>query len=363
MFRGIVIIRIVSALFLLGVVSSSFRTPATAASQPETAGTDAKQATLADQSQPAVPIITPIHVDDVVIQSYEGTWDGENNLTPIGNIRFAILFDRQPDNNLLSDLYFSKETMFRFWIRRDEAGFWVLEETGTLDGSFQSVTLHLVSISGQTLTWLDPKRPRYASIQTTVSGDNFDMMVLVKEKVHAHFVLRRIRGDEEAALRKALDQQRTQPGRKDRERLLLRQRRLEALHEAQMSAAASPNDVEIQFTLAAALREVMKDAPPTRQELYARDLLAVLNQALNLSPSLPKAHYEIARYHLEVQPTAEGALDSARREADELAKLGSPLAETVHSAIATLSDGGQPQSGASASSRSTCVEACRSDAE
>ena len=47
-------------------------------------------------------ISSPVSIEDDQISRFEGVWAGEDNLTPLGPMPFAMVFERQENGDLFS---------------------------------------------------------------------------------------------------------------------------------------------------------------------------------------------------------------------------------------------------------------------
>jgi hypothetical protein len=278
-----------------------------------------------------------LRLADEQIARFQGAWSGPDNPTPLGNIPFAFVFDREEDGSLHAHSAMSRETWVDLRFHRDEAGAWVLTESASLAGlGVQRYTLHPVAAAGDTLEFVHLPRPDYLRLRAAAGPEELFLVVYLRGAEHVRFRLARQTGEMEAALRRSLAEARTRPAGRDARTLqdvAAGNADPEGLVAARGRAAARPQDPQARLDLADALGEAMNGAPLPRLAAYAAEMQQALREAVHLDPRHPRARYALAQYYLQAPPIAGGSLEKAAAEADTLAGLDPGLAQTLRTDI------------------------------
>ena len=150
------------------------------------------------------------------ISDFRGTWAAPENRTPMGSIPFAFVFDAEADASLHAHTALSAETWVDLRFHRDPERGWLLTEGGRLQGlGEQWHTLRPAEASGDTLDWVDVDHPEYLRCRMAADERSMFLLVLLRGKEHARFVLAHLDGDAEKQVRASLEAARTRPAAGD----------------------------------------------------------------------------------------------------------------------------------------------------
>ena len=280
----------------------------------------------------AKAISSPVPIEDDQISRFEGVWAGEDNLTPLGPMPFAMVFERQKNGDLFSHSALSQQTWVDLRFHKDEEGNWLLTEAAAMVGAgAQSYTLHPVKVSGDTLDWAYLEKPGFLNCRMTADAEKLWMIVYLHGEEHVQFLLHRMTGEAADEVRRAMIVAGKSTGEDDW-KLLRKSGEGEdpvEILKARAKVRMYPENAEAHLGLASALGEVIGEAPPDRVPLYAQELFASLQKAVDLDSTLPGAHYGLAKYYLQAPTFAGGSLEKAESEAETLIDLGSPLGEVA----------------------------------
>jgi hypothetical protein len=164
---------------------------------------------------------------DAWVSGFRGAWAAPKNMTPMGPIPFALVFDAETDGSLHAHTALSSETWVDLRFHRDTERGWLLTEGGSLQGlGEQWHTLRPAEASGDTLDWVDVEHPEFLRCRMAADARSMYLLVLLRGKEHARFALGHLEGDAEKQLRASLEAARTRPAVGDMAKL-----RSAAVHE------------------------------------------------------------------------------------------------------------------------------------
>jgi hypothetical protein len=164
----------------------------------------------------AEAVRVPVRISDDQIARFEGVWAGEENVTPLGPMGFAMDFRWDEDGSLHSHSALSKQTWVDLRFHRDESGTWLLTEAASLAGTGeQKYTMHPVRVSGDTLYYAYAEDPQFLNCVMTAGDDELFMLVHLRGEEHVRFLLSQVTGEDAVALRQELEAGRTRSGEDD----------------------------------------------------------------------------------------------------------------------------------------------------
>jgi hypothetical protein len=303
-------------------------------------------ATLLDWA-PAPPAWSrPADDLDAFVASLEGGWAGQDNVTPMGTMPFAVLFERQEDGGLHSHSALNRETFIDLRFAKDERGRWILHERAGLEGSgVQAYSLAPAGLAGGLRRWAYEPDPEFLTIDVGVEGDTMSMNVRLRGRDHVQFKLARL---PEAAVPELKRQMTLAAGRSPQEvsiaQAVGRSPRTEAadpVAAARRAVTENPADGRARLKLARALGAEIRRDSAANGPRYAFEMLEALQKAVELDPRLVEAYHWLAGYYLEAPPIAGGSLDKAEEVARRLAELDPESARALRSRIEARRSGGK----------------------
>jgi hypothetical protein len=139
-----------------------------------------------------------------VVARLVGVWVGMAEGTPLGDIRFPLAFDREPDGSVHARTDDGKGMYldFRFVER---GGAWLLVEEGEIPSVGKQT--HTLSPVPNATRWSD----KDVDVLVAIDGDTLVMTTAVHGKPHATFRLQRKSGPEGEQIRAQLEKQASHP--------------------------------------------------------------------------------------------------------------------------------------------------------
>jgi hypothetical protein len=280
---------------------------------------------------------------DAWIASLEGGWTGEDNATPMGQMPFTVLFDRGTQGELRAHSALNRETYIDLRFVKDDEGRWLLEEHAALEGlGEQAHTLVPVEAPGTLRRWIRPDSPDYLRVDVAIDGKTLFMDVVLRGKPHAQFQLDRIPDDELPRIREAMAAAAERDPQQASIHDFANERTVPAaILEARRAVAAAPSDARARLRLGQAIGELLTTDSMTYGPQFAGEMLATLERALELDPTIPETYRWLAGYYLNAPPIAGGSIEKAETLAHRLgeidAEAGSDLLATVQRARAGAS--------------------------
>ncbi len=259
----------------------------------------------------------------------EGVFAGEHNKTPFGEIPFAIEMVKEADGSVRGRAHADSETYLDFKFYLNEQGEILFSEGGGLPGPLvQSNVLELVSAEGDTLTFETKKRPGYLIAKVTADGDRLRIQAILRGKPHANLDLVRVRDEKQIADIRAWREQ----AKKAAAGSYLE--RLPRYAEAKVDPGLSKAERARQY-LAEAERFAAQLESGSRADVptIAMKMKVNLEKALELDPSLDKAHFMLAVWYLRAPEFAGGSAAKAREILQLLEERNSPLADALRKEI------------------------------
>lgn len=268
---------------------------------------------------------------DAWIASLEGGWIGEDNMTPMGRMPFALLFEKQDDGSYVTHSALNHDTWIRLRFFQEDDGRWLLEESGSLEGLGARGSV-LVPMEGDDNIhrWISPDDPRYLRVEMAVDDETLYMKVVIRGNEHAQLNLTRLPEDRLPAMRREF----TEAAKRSPEEASVHAYAnvddvAPAIREARQRIAADPEDAGARLDLAAALGEAIQANSATMGPRYAGEMLQSLLQAVELNPALPEAYQWLAGYYLNAPSIAGGSLEKAEEAARKLTELDPPAGQAL----------------------------------
>ena len=294
-----------------------------------------------------------------LVAALEGGWSGEENSTPFGKMPFVLLFDRQEDGSLHARSSLNSETYIDLRFSRDEAGRWILHEEAGMEGSgAQSYSLVPAGPHGGMHRWIWEEDPGFLTIDVGLDGDTMAMDVMLRGREHVSFRLDRLPEKSLPELRRELAlqaQQSPEEGTSIRDvveypptpaRAAESDQAGESADEAdpvtvsRRAVAQAPENADAHLALARVLGEAINRDPATGA-LYAFEMLAALETAIELDPELAEAYHWLVGYYLNAPAIAGGSVDKAEETARRLAEFDPQGGEALLAEVASRRGGSE----------------------
>lgn len=280
---------------------------------------------------------------DEWIAALEGGWTGEENLTPMGKMPFAVLFEWQEDGSLRSHSALNRETYIDLHFERDGEGSWILHEKAAMEGSgAQSYSLVPTDGPGELVRWIYAQDPDYLTIDMSVDRQALFMDVRVRGEEHAQFKLGRLPTEEWPELKRELTAMAEQaPGEGTSILDAVSDEEIPPpIREARRLLASQPQDAQSHLGLAQAIGEAIQADGAANGPRFAFEMLQALQTAVRLDPGLVEAYEWLAGYYLSAPPIAGGSIDKAEEVARRLAEVDPEAGRALLARVAAQRDGG-----------------------
>ncbi len=151
---------------------------------------------------------------DAFVASLEGAWAARAVETPLGEMPFALLFERRPDGSLSAHTPWDAETFVDVTFTRAGDGRWLLVEHARLpEAGEQQRILVPAGLAGSTRRFVDAADPDVLAVDLAVAEEAMEITVWVNGRRHVHGTLRRLPEEEVPGLRAQLEQMGRRPHR------------------------------------------------------------------------------------------------------------------------------------------------------
>ena len=266
--------------------------------------------------------------DDAWMEGMAGGWAGEDNMTPMGRMPFAMLFEAEEDGSLHAFTPFNSETWIDLRFYKDEQGRWLLDESAGMEGlGVQRHTLVPVDGPGEVRRWIYEENPEFLSVDVAKVDGKMMMQVMLRGREHAQFNLARLPESAIAELRESIEiASRRTPEEVPFSTVTGNPNPEPAVRAARAAIAAHPEQAQPRVDLAAALIEVMQE-DPSKAPVYAGEVLRELQTAVELDDQHAGAWTYLAGYYLNAPPIAGGSLERAAEAAEKAVALDSSAAQ------------------------------------
>jgi len=275
----------------------------------------------------SLPALATDGPTDAWIDQLEGGWYGESNATPMGDMPFALIFDRQDDGSLRAFTGFNQETWIELRFHRDGDGAWMMEEAAAMEGLGEQ-RQPLRANGPHDRGW------RFGGakdlvIDVVVDDERLDLDVDLRGRDHVHFLLDRVNDDEVPALRTTLAEQAARTTEEsgsfmDAIASLPAAEPSEDADDpiavARRAVYAAPDDARTHMGLAQALIAAI-EADPASAPMHAGSLIQSLQTAHELDPDWDEPYHGLVGYYLQAPAIAGGSIEKAEQTARALARI------------------------------------------
>ncbi|ANM28484.1 hypothetical protein ABI59_00850 [Acidobacteria bacterium Mor1] len=266
--------------------------------------------------------------DDAWMEGIAGGWAGEDNMTPMGRMPFAMVFEAEEDGSFHAFSPFNSETWIDLKFYKGEDGRWLLDESAGMEGlGVQKHTLIPVDGPGEVRRWIYEENPEYLTVDVAQADGKMMMQVMLRGREHVQFNLARMSDAETEQMREEIKiaAKRT-PEDMPFHTVAGEPNPDPAIRSARAAIAAHPEAAQPRVDLAAALLDAMQE-DPAKAPLYAGEVLRELRTAVELDDKHAGAWTYLAGYYLNAPPIAGGSLEKAADAAERAVALDSQAAE------------------------------------
>ncbi|MEE8367540.1 MAG: hypothetical protein V3S30_04410 [Thermoanaerobaculia bacterium] len=272
---------------------------------------------------------TEVFTREGFISSLAGGWTGENNMTPLGPMPFALLFEWEEDGTLHAHSALNRETYIDLRFAEDDNGNWMLREEAAMEGlGAQTYDLSPVAGPAGSYRWSYQEQPEFLVVDLSVEGDMMSMNVQLRGEDHASFSLERMPSEALPEMRRQLALQAQQSpaeglsigevtGHAASTAPAASQVEPDPIADARSQVTADPASGVAHLALARVLGRAIQENTAVNGPRYSLEMLGALEKAIELEPELDEAYHWLVGYYMNAPAIVGGsidkALDTARR--------------------------------------------------